>query len=146
MSKTQIMFDISPLAVLCVDDEKMVLDNLIQQLESGISRPIRCEAAESAAEALEVAQELCQEGVRLLVVISDFWMPEMNGGELLKQLAREFPKTRLLLLTGQADQDAVAQLESLPSYMGTLRKPWDAASLVQLVQRTLDELESQPPA
>jgi CheY-like chemotaxis protein len=52
------------LVVVCVDDEKIVLDRVKEQLRRGVPG-VLIETAESAEEALEVLEELAAEGVRV---------------------------------------------------------------------------------
>ena len=67
--------------IICVDDEPIVLGSLKRQLLAGLGSDYAVETAESAAEALEVIDELMEEGTELPLVISDHLMPEMRGAE-----------------------------------------------------------------
>ena len=58
-------------------------------------------------EALEVLDELSEEGIKTIVIISDWLMPGMKGDELLVQIHKRFPNTVKILLTGQADREAI---------------------------------------
>ncbi len=59
------------------------------------------------------------------VVVSDFRMTEMTGTELLAEVARMYPSTRRLLLTGYADVDA------FDAGLTVLAKPWDDAEILE---------------
>ena len=50
-------------AILCVDDEKVVLQSLRTQLKEAFGDDYIYELAEDADEALEVINELCEEGI-----------------------------------------------------------------------------------
>jgi two-component system, OmpR family, response regulator len=49
------------------------------------------------------------EGLRLLrservhVAIIDFWLPDMDGAELVREIRRQFPEVRIALLTGSTE-------------------------------------------
>ena len=124
-------------AILCVDDEKIVLDSLKAQLRREFGRDLLLEFAESAGEALEVADELHASGARLEVVISDWLMPGMKGDELLLTLNDRFPDATKILLTGQADSVALEKLPEVMKQYRELRKPWEEEELLGVVQSAL---------
>ena len=71
--------------VLCVDDEKIVLDSLKKQLEAKFNYAFQVETAESGEEALELIEELISEDTEIPVVICDYIMPHMKGNVCLKR-------------------------------------------------------------
>lgn len=84
--------------VLLVDDEKQVTEGLEAILHS---EPYEVMSAHSAPEALALLRRRPMD-----VVISDECMPEMTGSVFLAQVAKEFPHTARIILTGQASIDA----------------------------------------
>ena len=83
------------LTVLVVDDEQLIADTLAEILnESG---DFSATAIYNAAEALELARHDAPD-----VVVADVLMPEISGIELAKQLRSSCPRTRVVLLSGQA--------------------------------------------
>ena len=93
--------------ILCVDDEQMVLKSLESQLMHEFGAKYHIELAEGGAEALELLDELSTDQYRALVIISDWLMPEMKGDEFLIKAHNKFPQVLKLMLTGQADHDAI---------------------------------------
>jgi len=86
--------------ILCIDDEKIVLNGLKEQLKGKLS-DYSIEVAERATEALEIIEELQVDNVEIPLVISDYIMPGMKGDELLKIIHGILPNTvKILLLTG----------------------------------------------
>lgn len=61
----------SKLAILCVDDEAIILNSLLRQLQSAFDDTYLYETAENAEEALELIEELNEESTDLLVIVSD---------------------------------------------------------------------------
>ena len=57
------------------------------------------EYVESGREALEVMAK-----TSIDVVVTDYRMPEMDGGQLLKEVKERHPETIRIILSGQADQ------------------------------------------
>ncbi|MCK5522452.1 MAG: hybrid sensor histidine kinase/response regulator [Thiomargarita sp.] len=111
--------------ILCVDDEQLLVDALKQQLKLQFGNNYQIETAESGSEALEIIEELLEEDIEIPLVISDQLMPGMKGNELLKQIHAIIPKTLKILLTGQADADAVGKAVNNANLYRYIAKPWE---------------------
>jgi len=61
--------------ILCVDDEVVILDSLKGELRAAFGSAYGYETADSAAEALELMEELSAEEIPLVVIVSDWLMP-----------------------------------------------------------------------
>ena len=127
-------------AVLCIDDEQVILTSLTEQIRAHFGRRFSYETALDASEALEVLDELHTEGIKTLVIVSDWLMPGMKGDELLIEIHRRFPQTVKVMLTGQADGEAVARAEREAKLYGYLQKPWSRDELLSLIERGLAQL------
>ena len=71
------------------------------------------------------------------MVISDYLMPVMNGGELLKRVHAEYPLIPLIMITGTTkilDDTAVLELADI---FKIVSKPWDNLELIETVQNAL---------
>lgn len=124
-------------AILCIDDEKMVLDSLKEQLHSGLDHNYLIEVAESGEEALEIMDELSGDGHDLSVVICDQIMPGLKGDEFLKIVHERSNKTLKILLTGQADAQAVGNAVNQANLYRYIAKPWQATDLILTVKEAL---------
>ncbi|MEC4806596.1 MAG: response regulator [Jaaginema sp. PMC 1079.18] len=116
-------------AIVCVDDEKVVLVSLRDQLIQSFQNKYTIEIAESGEEALEIFAELHLEQIIIPVIISDQIMPNMHGDELLIKLHKIYPKTFKILLTGQASAEAVGNAVNQANLYRYITKPWDQADL-----------------
>jgi response regulator RpfG family c-di-GMP phosphodiesterase len=123
--------------LLCVDDEIIVLTALKDQLRRAFGNEFHIDVAESAEEALELLDELSQQGHRLLVIVSDWLMPGMKGDEFLVQAHRRFPTVVKILLSGQAQQEAVDRAKREGGLHDFLSKPWNASELVETINAGL---------
>lgn len=123
-------------AILMVDDEKTVLDGLKGQLRTMFGREYLYETAEDAAEAWEVLEELRARGVRVVVVVSDWLMPGKRGDEFLAEVRARYADIGLILLTGQADDEAVRSLR-LGNVCEVIRKPWSPDALRASIESTI---------
>jgi len=89
-----------PQKILIVDDEPEVLDLCVAALSSGGSYSIR--TACSAREALHIAEEF-----RPSLIVSDYYMPHMNGFELCASVKGhpDLSDTPFMILTGASDTE-----------------------------------------
>ena len=126
--------------ILCVDDERMVLDSLRTQLAAEFGNAYTYEGAEDAEEAFELISELNDTEVSIIVIISDWLMPGMKGDELLIRIHKQFPKIVKIMLTGQADQVAVNRAKKFANLHCCLSKPWSEAELLETIKSGLSKL------
>jgi len=92
-------------SVLIVDDEHLIADTLAEILND--SGNFVAVAVYDGASALEQVRN-----TGLDILITDVVMPEMNGIELAKAIKSIYPKTRIVLLSGQAQtRDLMQQAE-----------------------------------
>lgn len=128
-------------AIICVDDESIILDSLREQLEKQFGDEYLYEVAESAEEALEIIDELEEDGIDIAIIVSDWLMPGMKGDKFLLQIDLKYPRVVKVLLTGQADQDSVSTLEELADQFTLLPKPWNKENLISIIKLRLSENE-----
>ena len=127
-------------AILCVDDEISVLESLEIELQQAFNGSYLYEFAESAAEALEIIAELCEDEVNILVIVSDWLMPGMKGDELLIEIYQKYPQIVTLMLTGQADKEAIERTKNQAKVHAFLEKPWDNLELIEAIKSGLKKL------
>ncbi len=125
------------LVILAVDDEPMVLESLTEELERTFGQDYDIEAAESAEEALEIIDELTQEGSEVAIIVSDHLMPGMKGDELLIKIHHQYPSSLKIMLTGQADVNEVGNAVNSANLYRYIAKPWDANDLNLTVKEAL---------
>ncbi len=123
--------------ILCVDDEKVVLNSLRRQLYDTLEHDVIIETAESGEEALEAFQDLQMQWHELPLVISDHIMPGMKGDEFLERIHALSPKTLTIMLTGQADMRAVIHAVNHANLYRYIAKPWEHTDLYLTVKEAL---------
>jgi len=129
--------------ILCVDDEPMILESLEIQLRAHFGDRFLYESAESAKEAIEVIEDLVGNGLRLLVIVSDWLMPGVRGDEFLIEVNERFPGIIKVLLTGQADDAAIQRAWNVAQIHRCLAKPWSPEELFETIQSGLTLLEEK---
>ncbi|GGY59881.1 ATPase, T2SS/T4P/T4SS family [Marinobacter zhanjiangensis] len=122
-----------PYRLLLVDDEPNIL--------SALKRVFKRENyellfARNAAEALKVLE---REPVEL--IMTDFMMPGMNGSELLRTVREHWPRTIRIMLTGQANTDAVMGSIKDGAVYRFILKPWNDDDLRLTIALALEQYE-----
>ncbi len=125
--------------ILCVDDEKVILESLKIQIKQAFHDRYIYEAAESADEALEILAELEGDNVPILVIVSDWLMPGMKGDEFLIKVHQNYPRIVKIMLTGQADESAIEKAIHEANLYACLSKPWDSNTLVDTIKSGLSK-------
>ncbi|MGR4988333.1 response regulator [Vibrio sp. WZ-1] len=111
--------------ILCVDDEREVLDSVLQDL-AVFEDSFVIEGAESVTEAKEVIAEMKDDGVKLALILCDHIMPEQTGISFLIELNQDDDTrvARKVLLTGQAGLEDTVEAVNHASLDYYVAKPW----------------------
>jgi two-component system NtrC family sensor kinase len=126
--------------ILFVDDEENVLRAIRRHF---LDEGYEILTADSARDGLEILE---RESVP--VVVSDFRMPEMNGGEFLREVCQRWPETIRLVLSGYADIGSVISAINEGEIFKFISKPWRENELKDAVRdalskyRTLEEMRT----
>src|SRR4051794_4585192 len=94
------------ISVLLADDHTIVRAGLRMLLDGTPNIKVVGEA-ENGRQAVELAKRLKPD-----VVVMDVIMPELNGIEATRQILRNAPKTKVLVLSSYKDEEMVAGLIS----------------------------------
>lgn len=120
--------------IICVDDEKIILDSLEEQLLSRLGSEFDVELAEGGEEGLEIIQDLIAEKTHIAVIISDQLMPGIKGDEFLIAAHKITPDTQKILLTGQASIESVKNAINNARLYRYVNKPWEENDLMLTVE------------
>jgi DNA-binding NtrC family response regulator len=118
--------------IICVDDDDAMLATVARSLRREPTFDVR--ATTSAADALAwLAAE------QVAVIVSDYDMPEMTGGQLLGQAKRVRPETVRILLTGKRTLEAAIDGINQGEVFRFINKPFEDKALrgavMEAVQR-----------
>jgi CheY-like chemotaxis protein len=117
--------------VLVVDDQPEFRQGMLRLIERA------GHVATEAANAAEGLRQCDAGGVDL--VVTDLFMPDMDGLEFMRELARRHPGMRIIAVSGGAFMDA-ASILAVASTLGavrTLTKPIDPPRFLALVEEVL---------
>jgi len=126
------------LAIICVDDEPAILDSLDIEIKNVVGEDYVIEMAENGEDALELYEELSENGHEIALVISDYIMPGIKGDELLKRFHTLSPKTITIMLTGQADLSAVGNAIKYANLYRYIAKPWQTEDFKLTITNALN--------
>ncbi len=132
--------------ILCIDDEQIILNSLSKQLIRRFGTRFEYEFAESGEEALEIVEELDEDGQTVVMAISDQIMPGMYGDEFLTIFHERYPKSIKILLTGQAALDSAMNAINKADLYRYLTKPWNEEDFLLTVDRGLQQYYLQDKA
>ncbi len=127
-------------AILCVDDEAIILMSIKQELKNHFKTRFLYETALNAEEALEIVNDLTDEGVTLILVISDWLMPGMKGDEFLRKIRNINPDIKTMMITGHAAKDALEAVEKENLADRILIKPWRNSQLISAVEEIIPQV------
>jgi FixJ family two-component response regulator len=116
--------------ILCVDDEKDILNSLFDTFMDTYN----VKTAISGEDALKIFNE---------EDISDQRMPKMEGTELLRKINEIKPKCKKILLTGYADVNAAIDAINKGAVDKYLSKPWDDEELVKTVENLIRRYDNE---
>jgi CheY-like chemotaxis protein len=115
--------------VLFVDDEKTLLDSIRRSLR-GLLQDCQLHFASGGDEALAVLSRQ-----HIDVIVSDMWMPGMDGAQLLTRVKESHPRIYRILLTGRPDEQAILGTMGIVDQF--LTKPCAPETLRTILQRKM---------
>ena len=115
--------------ILYVDDEN---SNLVV-FEANFEDDFRVHLAHSAAEALELIEEL-----PIPVVIADQRMPDMTGVEMFALIRRNHPHIQRVILSGYSEPDSIIDSINQGQVFQFVRKPFQRAELLSVIRRAME--------
>ncbi len=127
-------------AIVCVDDERIILDALKTQLKKRYGDNYIYEFAESGEEGLEILDDLLDDEIETIVIISDWLMPNMKGDEFLIKVHDKYPNIIKIILSGQADEKAIEKAKKQASLSKFIHKPWENEQLFDAIESNMKQL------
>ncbi len=126
-------------AVICVDDDPMILQVLAFQLDKILdNKSILIEYYTNPNIALSDIDALINEEIDIIFVLVDYQMPEMTGAELIRKIKSKHKNLNCLMLSGQANSTQVSELEKDDLLEKFIEKPWDEDELRDAINKLVD--------
>ncbi len=115
-----------PLSILVVDDIPAMRESIGAALSAAGHRP---SYAENGKEALELIL-----ANKFDAIVTDLWMPEMDGLDLIKRVRREQMSLRVFAITGGGPRLTMEAASSIAEIWGAEKvffKPFDESLLIE---------------
>ena len=119
--------------ILLVEDEE-ALRKMAGKILEGYGYSVI--EAKNGIEALEIATK--GDRLKIDLLVTDVIMPKMGGKELAGKLVEEYPKLKVLYISGYTD-NTIAHHGMLDEGVSLLQKPFSSQSLANTVREVLDE-------
>lgn len=123
--------------ILCIDDNLEVLKSLRLQLRQNFKGDVRIILAEGSEEALNTLDALDLSQNDMLLIVSDWLMPNINGEELIQMIEQRWGLIMTIVLSGHITPEAKARLVSKEQVVSVLSKPWNGDDLTDLITTSL---------
>jgi CheY-like chemotaxis protein len=133
--------------ILVIDDEAEIRRNLTVGLTQEGYTTVACPDGISAIHELDKAH---QKGIAYDYLVTDIFMPDIDGLKILKVIKNQYPGLPVLVITGYGDISL--ESEALSEYnTGYLDKPFEIPDLVKAFEQlapgsTVKETETVEPA
>ena len=124
--------------LLIVDDENPILESYYEILNDNFKNDLNIDKCSSSQEALSRANN------RIDILVTDIFMPELNGYELQEKICSIWPKCRIIFLTGNTNignvQKAIRFSKHIIDY---ILKFDDDNILIEAVKKAIDSLDNE---
>ncbi|WP_108977144.1 response regulator [Leptospira ryugenii] len=127
-------------AILFVDDEQIILMSLKSQLKKHFGNDYRYETAQNTEEAWSIIDELAEEGITILIIISDWLMPNQRGDEFLRDVHKKYPAIKKIIISGHIDENSLNKLKAEVNLHSFLNKPWSESDLIKKVEDAIAKI------
>ena len=121
-------------AVICVDDDPIILQLIDFQMKKLINEQTTIVETTTDPRQVEAKiEEVRAFGLEPLFIMTDYQMPGMSGAELIRKLKEKEPSLDCILLSGQANDLAVEELERDHLLYSFIGKPWKEEQLLEVL-------------
>lgn len=123
--------------ILVVDDETIIVEGIAGILEDLTDWNLAVWKAETPREALQIFAEN-----RIDILLTDIKMPGMTGLELAEKVRMQWPRCKIIFLSGYSDYTYLQGALRQGAY-DYLLKPADEETIEELIRRAIDEVERE---
>jgi CheY-like chemotaxis protein len=131
----------SKYAIICVDDDPMITQLLTFQLRKWVD-PLSTiiETFTDPKKVMDTIDEIHELGMKVVFLIVDYQMPGLNGAQLILKIKEKYKDIHVVMLSGQANEVVVSQLQNETLLENFIAKPWNEAQLHEMIKPYLKEM------
>jgi response regulator RpfG family c-di-GMP phosphodiesterase len=111
------------------------------QLKNELPDDYIFEFSQDGEDGISIIDEYYEEGIGVVVIVSDWLMPGMRGDEFLVRVHQKYPSIVKVMLTGQADEKAIERAYKEADLFRLLRKPWEKEDLISTINEGLKKMD-----
>jgi CheY-like chemotaxis protein len=115
--------------VIVVDDDLTILELLRYQIADTVSSECDVELATSGGEVDELLNQLVAQGKQVKVLVTDYFLDDATGIDIIKKVKVHFPNCATVLLTGQHQRDIERVVDNSVTPDRYFSKPWNSFEL-----------------
>jgi len=124
--------------VIIVDDDLTILELLRYQITDAIGEVCDVELATSGSEVEELLATLKSQNRIVKVLVTDYFLDDTTGSEIISRVKEIYPNCSTVLLTGQHQRDIERVADSPISPDRYFSKPWNSFELKSHLNNLLD--------
>ena len=124
--------------IICIDDDPLILKLLSFQLNKVIEHETTIvECFLDPMVVVENIDSLISHELEVLLLLVDYQMPNINGGELIRNIKQKYPQMKCIMLSGQANNIIVNELTNENLIEKFISKPWEEGNLISEINRIM---------
>jgi DNA-binding NtrC family response regulator len=122
-------------AILCIDDETIILMSLVSDIKDHFGDGFIYRSSSDPAEVIDIVKDLISDGIDTITIVSDWLMPGKKGDELITEISAFFPNIRCVIITGHGKSSAMDKVRENPFICEIVDKPWRPDHLMKVIER-----------
>lgn len=123
--------------IILVDDEK----RMVRSMELVLSMEGHTvTTAESGVQACEIIDDMYKKGQNIDLLITDIYMPQMSGLELIDKINESGRDLKILGISGYPDTEIFGELQD-KGCLGLISKPFSPEQLLSSISNIFDSAE-----
>jgi CheY-like chemotaxis protein len=127
-------------AVIVVDDDLTILELLRYQITDAIGSVCDIELATSGSEVDDLLNTLQAQGKNLKVLVTDYFLDDCTGVDIISRVKQSYPHCATVLLTGQHQRDIEKVSHAPITPDRYFSKPWNSFELKSHLNNLMSDI------
>lgn len=127
-------------AVIVVDDDLTILELLRYQITDAIGSVCDVELATSGSEVDDLLKSLQAQGKNLKVLVTDYFLDDCTGVDIISRVKESYPHCATVLLTGQHQRDIEKVSHAPITPDRYFSKPWNSFELKSHLNNLMSDI------
>jgi DNA-binding NtrC family response regulator len=127
-------------AVIVVDDDLTILELLRYQITDAIGSVCDVELATSGSEVNDLLNTLQAQGKNLKVLVTDYFLDDCTGVDIISRVKESYPHCSTVLLTGQHQRDIEKVSHAPIAPDRYFSKPWNSFELKSHLNNLMSDI------